>query len=403
MKQVGLFVFGTLAQMIALYLQIYDIAKHTWLRLLLIGIGVVFVILSIWLFCKGAEKRKGFWQLLVEGILLVVIAVMAGDFARQDALWDRYVESRPTEEDDDSWSSFRLFDEAAAAVKKRDYTRAMELARRASEKGYPEAFDLMGWLYAKGLGSEVNYDRAAYYFAQSGRLGSPYFESRLKEFPQILDTENRSVDRDIRECLRNIAVVDSIYNLVPRAADRGGLDAVVALWTKNHDLLEELSKKGFRNASWMLYTRAQLQDNMDEGREMAQRLLEVNSVPDLPRQRFVFYRTLDGDLPDFTSGPIEKDDVDRLLENKDFLLTLDDGMTYERMRGHISHVDLYRYNKAQFERCRYLKNPTHGLLKVYAGDEDLDGYYDLAIIYLNQSVEILERLKDKYYPPVFVN
>lgn len=402
MKQVGIFMFSTMTQAIALYLQIYDIAKYSVIRVILYIIAFLLFIFSIWLFCKKGEKRKSSLFTFLEALLLASVALMAGDFTRKDALFDSYLDNNHVVENHTGKSSSQLFEEAVKCVENREFSKGMDLARRSAMKGHANAFDLLGCLYAKGLGSEVDYESAAYNFAQAGRLGAPAFSKRVKEYPEILCTGSRMVDETISESLGIISSLDSLEILTQIEYNKGGNKSIISLWERNKDLLEQLSEKGYYKATSMMYTLAKLTHDLPACKKYARYFKDENVIPDLPMQRHIFYRFLENNLPEM-SDTLTREQFNLLIENEDFYFTLGEhtGEAFLRMKDGIDNIDKYRYNKAQFERCEYLKNHSSELWRIYASDEPIDGYYDFSRYCLNRSVEIIQQIRDISHPPVF--
>lgn len=388
-------------QAVAFYLQIYDIASSDTLRIVLYSLGGMLMVIAFWLCFE--KKWKAAIKCLLEGILMVGVAYIAGDFQRQEERWSKYVTANQTTPDYSGMTSMQLYEAAVKASEKREYSTAIKIADMASKKGNGYAYDLLGQLYALGYGCQQDYETAAYCFSQAGCHGVYNFPKWLKRFPELLNIDNDRVKEEIEENAKYATLMDSLQRLTLMTIERLGTDKTMSLWDNNYETLVSLSKKGYNGASCMLLRRAEIKGNEDECAAYANRLVEQRMVPDAPKQRYFFLRELGKELPE-PDDELGLGEINRLIENQDFFLTLvaQNVKAYSNMqRNGTSQIDIYRYNLAQFERCKFLKNSREEVISFYYPEEDFDKYYDFAKFCLAQSIKFIENQKAGDYPSLF--
>lgn len=395
-----------LVQPFALYLQVRDIVENKGYQLFFYFLGAAFLGVGIYLFIQERKKQKektapekgedSFnWKepviSIIEGFILVLAPIVAKDYVRRIDWWAEYAENKVEKEQYTDLQPREQYQQAIMllAPDRMEAAEAFELAESAAKKNCPAAFDLLGQMYAEGIGCPVDYELSAFNFAQATMWGAVSLPERLKKYPELINTNNSKVRDIIEECEKNTAIIDSLNGALIRK--RGSEMEGAALIEVNREILETLSKKGYLLATVILYQRANIKKDTLATNAMAQRMMDAGFVPDSPVERYFFYRQLNPGIP----GPEDAfglEELNRRIDSEDFYLTLSEksGEQVDLMDDSIAPDDLYRYTRAQLRRSLYLKQNGSRLQNVTELQEDMDAYYQKAKRWHESAINIVE-------------
>ena len=419
-----LFAFcAILIQPLAMYLQVYDIAAKKGYQVLFYVLGVVFIVLGTMPFVidkiakkkadageiadaekKAAAGKGNRYMVIAEGVILLLAPIFASRYVEKMENWETHLRALAAEERYGDLTPYEQYRKALeyAGPGEWHYLKAIELARSAADRGCVEAFDLLGQLYARGLGCKVDYEAAAFNFVQSSLNGRQSLPEWVKLFPEIRNAENPKVRKVIDECEKDAAFTQYIGDELN--LHRGHPKDLIKVLNSAKDQLELLSEKGYREATGELFTLANLTEDEDAVYFYSRRMADSRHVPDYPMQRYFIYRFAYPNLP-VLGDTLGKEDLKRLIADEDFFITLDrcDTLSLLRMKEEVDSHDLYRYTLAQYNRCRYLKENRRTLVSYMARNEDFDAYYDFAADCHRRSINTIESDLAEKYPPVFDN
>ena len=381
-----------LVQPFALYLQVRNIVENKGYQLLFYILGAAFLLVGIIVLVKEIRDRKalsgkeedkansGMMEpifSIFNGLILLLAPVITLGYAKRIDWWTEYARNRTESE---LYSDLLPREKYIKALdllspEKMEVAKAFSLAKDASEGNCPQAFDLLGQMYMGGFGCAVNYELAAFNFAQAAKWGAVSLPERIKEYPELLDVRDEKVRKIILECEKNSAAIDSISTMLieKRATQKDA--AVVA--EDNRQFFEELSEKGYSKASVMLYIRAIVKSDSTEIRRNARRLMESGFIPDYPYERAFFFQQLQSEQPTAEVN-YSLEQINRWKENEDFYWTLTEPKAVYGMDEVMTIPDFYSYTRAQLRRICFLKENKMDLRRIFATDENIDAYYGTA-------------------------
>ena len=381
-----------LIQPFALYLQVRNIVENKGFQLLFYILGGALLLVGIIVLFKEEKKRRALsgkiegeakWDTkepilsIVEGFILLLAPVIAMEYVKRIDRWAEYAGKRAKCE---LYTDLLPNEKCLKALDllspdKMEVGKAFNLAKEASENNCPLAFDLLGQMYMEGFGCAVNYELAAFNFAQAAMWGVVSLPERMKEYPELRNVSDEKIRKIIQECEENSAVIDSINTML--LEERATQREVAVVVDENRQLLEQLSEKGYIKASVLLYIRAIVKSDSIEVKRNARRLMASGFIPDYPYERAFFFQQLQAELPRAKDG-YNLDEVSRWKENEDFYQTLTDPKTVDILSDSLKIPEFYSYARSQFRRIRFLKQNERYLHKIFMTQENIDAYYSTA-------------------------